>query len=85
MCGSATLAMVMSRMTMIIAAITDIVIRPRCFTSLNGDPSFAVPLMAGFSCAGYSPAAAVPGPLSVSMETVALRPVMRATSDGASK
>ncbi len=45
MCGRATLAMVMSRMTMIIAAITEMVIRPLCFTSLNGSPSAPVPVM----------------------------------------
>ena len=46
MCGNATLAIVMSRITMIIAAITEMVMSPLCFTSLNGRPSAPVPLIA---------------------------------------
>ena len=72
MCGSATLAMVMSRTTMIIATITDIVIRPRCLTSTK--PLSACALMRRPFRSRYSAAAAVPSPLCRSTETEALSP-----------
>ncbi len=46
MWGRATLAIVMSRITMIIAIITEPVMSPRCFTSVKGCPWASVPLIA---------------------------------------
>ena len=61
MCGRATLAMVMSSTTMIIATMLEMVIRPRCLTSTK--PPAAARAHCSASFGGYSAAAAEPGPL----------------------
>ena len=69
MWGRATLAIVMSRITMIIAAITEMVMRPRCFTSLKGWPWASVPVIASTRTRLVQLAAVLAGVLSVSTET----------------
>ena len=69
MCGRATLAIVMSRITMIMAIITEAVMRPRCFTSVNGCPWASVPLMASTQLSERYFAAVWVGALSVSTVT----------------
>ena len=59
MCGRATLAIVVSRICMIIATITETVMRPRCLTSCGAGATCAVIALTGFSAAAAEPAAAL--------------------------